>query len=114
MTQPQPPGGPPPVRFEESERVENQSIVVGLTRRKSSHVTQHEIHFDPSIAVSDRDFYTRTITDVIDHYLYTQLALYLNVSIDDLDCWLAGESRPPTDVFLRILELKAEAQSLSL
>jgi hypothetical protein len=64
--------------------------------------------------VTDRDVYIRTITDVIDHYGYTQLALYLNVSIDDLDRWLAGEGRPPTDVFLRIIELKAEARSLLL
>jgi len=61
--------------------------------------------------VTARDLYIRTITEVIDHYGYTQLALYLNVSIHDLDCWLAGESRPPTDVFLRIIELKAEAQA---
>jgi hypothetical protein len=53
--------------------------------------------------VTDRDLYARTITDVVDHYGYTQLALYLNVSIDDLDRWVAGE-----DVFLRILELKSE------
>jgi hypothetical protein len=64
--------------------------------------------------VTDRDLYIRTIIDVIDHYGYTHLALTLNVSIDELDRWLAGESRPPTDVFLRIIELKAEAQSLSL
>jgi hypothetical protein len=64
--------------------------------------------------VTDRDLYTRTITDVIDHYGYTHLALVLNVSFDDLDGWLAGESRPPTDVFLRIIQLKAEARSLSL
>jgi hypothetical protein len=64
--------------------------------------------------VTDRDLYTRTITDVINHYGYTQLALYLNVRIDDIDRWLAGESRPPTDVFLRIIELKAEARFLSL
>jgi hypothetical protein len=64
--------------------------------------------------VTDRDLYIRAITDVIDHYGYTHLALTLNVSIDDIDCWLAGERRPPTDVFLRIIELKAEAQSLSL
>jgi hypothetical protein len=64
--------------------------------------------------VTDRNLYVRTITDVIDHYGYTHLALVLNVSIDDLDRWLAGESRPPTDVFLRIIELKAEAQCRSL
>jgi hypothetical protein len=64
--------------------------------------------------VTDRDLYTRTITDVINDYGYTQLALYLNVRIDDIDRWLAGESRPPTDVFLRIIELKAEARFLSL
>jgi hypothetical protein len=64
--------------------------------------------------VTDRDLYIRTITDVIDYYGYTHLALTLNVSIDDLDRWLAGEGRPPTEVFLRIIELKNEARSLSL
>jgi hypothetical protein len=62
----------------------------------------------------DRVLYTRTITDVIDYYGYTQLALCLNVSIDDLDRWARGKGRPPTHVFLRIIELKAEAQSLLL
>jgi hypothetical protein len=51
---------------------------------------------------------------VIDYYGYTHLVLTLNVSIDDLDRWLAGEGRPPTEVFLRIIELKNEARSLSL
>jgi hypothetical protein len=64
--------------------------------------------------VTDRDLYIRTITDVIDYYGYTHLVLTLNVSIDDLDRWLAGEGRPPTEVFLRIIELKNEARSLSL
>ena len=64
--------------------------------------------------MTHRNLYARTITDVIDHYGCTQLALYLNVSIEDLDRWVAGESRPATDVFLRILELKAEARPLSL
>jgi hypothetical protein len=45
--------------------------------------------------VTDRNLYVRTITDVIDHYGYTQLALYLHVSIDDLDRWVAGEDPPP-------------------
>ena len=51
---------------------------------------------------------------MINHYGYTHLALVLNVSFDDLDGWLAGESRPPTDVLLRIIQLKAEARSLAL
>jgi hypothetical protein len=66
---------------------------------------------NPPVMVTDRNLYVRTITDVIDHYGYTQLALYLNVSIDDLDRWVAGEDRPPTDVFLRILELKSEVEA---
>ena len=64
--------------------------------------------------VADRDLYVRTITDVIDYYGYTKLALYLNVSINDVDRRVAGKGRPSTDVFLRIIELKAEAQTLSL
>ena len=58
--------------------------------------------------VTDRTLYTRTITDVIDYYGYTHLALILNVGVDDLHRWSAGESRPPTDVFLQIIDLKNE------
>ena len=58
--------------------------------------------------VTDRDIYVRTISDVIDYYGDRQIALILNVTTDDLDRWLAGKSRRPTEVFFRIIELKSE------
>jgi hypothetical protein len=61
--------------------------------------------------VTDRDLYVRTIDDVIDYYGETQVALILNVARHDLDRWLAGKSRPPTDVFFRIIELKSEVEA---
>lgn len=60
--------------------------------------------------VTDRDLYVRTISDVIDYYGETEVALSLNVRTDDLQSWLAGKSRPPTDVFLRIINLKSEVK----
>jgi hypothetical protein len=58
--------------------------------------------------VTDRDLYARTISDVIDYYGETQVALTLNVRRDDLESWLAGRCRPPTHVFFRIIELKSK------
>ena len=60
--------------------------------------------------VTDRDLYVRTIGDVIDYYGETQVALILNVTTEDLDRWLTGRSRPPTELFFRIIELKSEVQ----
>ena len=54
----------------------------------------------------DRELYTSTISSVVDYYDgYATLALILNVSVDDLRRWAEGRSRPPMDVFLRIVEL---------
>ena len=61
--------------------------------------------------VTDRDLYVRTISDVIGYYGDTQVALTLNVRTDDLQRWLAGKSRPPTHVFLRIIELKSKVEA---
>jgi hypothetical protein len=60
---------------------------------------------------TDRELYVRTISDVIDYYGDTQVALKLNVRTDDLQRWLAGKSRPPTDVFFRILALKSKVEA---
>jgi hypothetical protein len=60
--------------------------------------------------VTDRDLYVRTISDVIDYYGDTQVALTLNVRMDDLERWVAGKSRPPIHVFLRIIELKNQVK----
>jgi hypothetical protein len=62
------------------------------------------------MVTTDRELYVRTISDVIDYYGDTQVALTLNVSIDDLESWLGGTSRPPTHVFLRIIDLKSQVK----
>lgn len=54
----------------------------------------------------DRELYTRTISSVVDYYEgYETLALILNVNVDELRRWADGRSRPPTAVFLRIIDL---------
>lgn len=54
----------------------------------------------------DRELYTRTIASVVDYFEgYETLALVLNVSVEDLQRWAEGRSRPPTDVFFRIVDL---------
>jgi hypothetical protein len=62
------------------------------------------------MAGDDRELYIRTITEVIDHYGYAQVAERLNVGVDDLDRWVSGDRRPPTAVFLEIIHLKAGAK----
>lgn len=54
----------------------------------------------------DRELYTSTISSVVDYYEgYETLALILNVSTEELRRWADGRSRPPTEVFLRIVDL---------
>lgn len=54
----------------------------------------------------DREMYASTISSVVEDYDgYETLALILNVSVEDLRRWADGRSRPPTDVFLRIVDL---------
>lgn len=54
----------------------------------------------------DRELYIRTISSVVDYFEgYETLALILNVNVQELRRWADGRSRPPTDVFLRIVEL---------
>jgi hypothetical protein len=54
----------------------------------------------------DRELYIRTISSVVDYFEgYETLALILNVNVHELRRWADGRSRPPTDVFLRIVEL---------
>ena len=64
--------------------------------------------------VTDRELYSRTTAAVIAYYGYTYLACILNVKVWDLDRWARGEARPPTDVFLRIIDLaNAQAEEAS-
>jgi len=62
------------------------------------------------MAGDDRKLYVDTTTDVIDHYGYEQVTERLNVRPDDLERWIAGERRPPMEVFLQIVHLKAGAK----
>ena len=59
----------------------------------------------------DKNLFVDTITDVVDYYGYTHVASILNVKIDDLYDWSEGKNRPPTDVFLRIIELKSNVEA---
>lgn len=54
----------------------------------------------------DRELYIRTIAAVVEDYEgYATLALILNVRVEELQRWAEGRSRPPTDVFMRIIDL---------
>jgi hypothetical protein len=54
----------------------------------------------------DRELYTSTISSVVDDFEgYETLALILNVNVEELRRWADGRSRPPSDVFLRIVDL---------
>ena len=62
----------------------------------------------------DRELYTRTISSVVDYYEgYETLALILNVNVDELRRWADGRSRPPTEIFLRIVDLARQMIELS-
>ncbi|HUF82859.1 MAG TPA: hypothetical protein VMN03_17115 [Burkholderiales bacterium] len=54
----------------------------------------------------DREIYTSTISSLVDYFEgYGTLALILNVNVDELRRWAEGKSRPPTEIFLRIVDL---------
>jgi hypothetical protein len=58
----------------------------------------------------DRELYTRTISSVVEYFEgYETLALVLNVNVDELRRWADGRSRPPTEVFFRIMDLARRA-----
>ena len=55
--------------------------------------------------VTDRELYSQTVARAIDNYGYSELALILNVTVEDLDSWARGQSRPPAHTFFRIINL---------
>jgi hypothetical protein len=55
--------------------------------------------------VTDKELYCRTIAAVTAYYGYTYIACIRNVNIDDLRRWAAGQRRPLTHVFSRIIDL---------
>lgn len=57
----------------------------------------------------DRELYARTISGLVEYFEgYETLAVILNVNVDDLRRWAEGKSRPPVDVFLRIVDLTGQ------
>lgn len=54
----------------------------------------------------DRELYTSTISKVVDYFEgYETVALILNVNVEELRRWADGRARPPSEVFLRIVDL---------
>jgi hypothetical protein len=58
--------------------------------------------------VLDNEFFSATILQLIDYYGVADLALMLDVRAKDLCLWAEGKGRPPTDVFLRVIDLRNE------
>jgi len=59
----------------------------------------------------DRELYASTISSAAKYFEgYVTLAVILNVSVDDLQRWVRGESYPPADVLRRIVNLTIRPQ----
>ena len=59
--------------------------------------------------MTDRDLYAETIAGLIEYYGgHTTVARILNVTVQDLERWCEGKARPPTDIFLRVIDLKEQ------
>jgi hypothetical protein len=58
---------------------------------------------------TERETCAETICGLMDYYGPRQLALILNVTVDDLCRWSSGTSRPPTNVFSRVINLSKAA-----
>lgn len=56
--------------------------------------------------MTDRELYASTISSLVDYFDgYPMLAVILNVNVEDLRRWAEGKARPPSDVFLRMIDL---------
>jgi hypothetical protein len=54
----------------------------------------------------DKTLYSGTITSLVDYFDgYQTLAAILNVSVSDLRRWSEGKVRPPSEVFLQMVDL---------
>ena len=63
--------------------------------------------------MSDREIYANTISRLVAYFGgYERLAVILNVNIDDLERWADGRARPPTHVFLRLIDMKDSPPSV--
>ena len=59
--------------------------------------------------MTDKDLYANLVASLVDYFGdYSTLAAVLNVEKDDLQDWRQGKVRPPTDVFLRAVDLANE------
>ena len=59
--------------------------------------------------MTDKDLYANLMASLVDYFGdYSTLAVVLNVEKDDLQHWGQGKRRPPTDVFLRAVDLANE------
>ena len=77
-----------------------------MKRTYASHATHAAPERDGERQSMDRELYTRTISSLVEYFEgYETLAVILNVTVDDLRRWAEGKSRPPVDVFLRIVDL---------
>lgn len=64
--------------------------------------------------MEDRDLYVQTICAVVESFgSYQTLASVLNVRVEDLSNWSQGKARPPTDVFLKIVDF-ARSENLEI
>ena len=58
----------------------------------------------------DKDLYADSIASLVDYFGdYETLASVLNVNVDDLRHWGEGKGRPPTEIFIRIADIKNQA-----
>jgi hypothetical protein len=58
--------------------------------------------------MAEREINAATISGLVDYFGgYENLALILNVSVDDLRRWSEGKARPPAHIFFRFMDVKS-------
>ncbi len=58
--------------------------------------------------VTDRDTYAATVWGLAEDIGYDKLAC-LNVTVDEIHLWAAGKRRPPTELFLKMVDMTQRA-----
>ncbi|MGQ0650993.1 MAG: hypothetical protein ACT4P4_01810 [Betaproteobacteria bacterium] len=57
--------------------------------------------------MSDREMYASTICGLIDFFGgFEVVARILNVTVAELESWADGRVRPPTECFLRLIDMR--------
>jgi hypothetical protein len=59
----------------------------------------------------DNEFFHATVSQLVDYYGAADLALMLDVRPIDLSQWGEGKGRPPTEVLLRLIDLRSDLLS---